>query len=103
MSSIEFDFARTIQANPGFFVLHALSDDNGYPTDVDQASILAWAFEVDSLVPYPVTLEGVRTDNAYILQPHGAVERTNIDGFASVADWLKSQQDDYAKKHGGPK
>lgn len=97
MDIIKFDLSRTIRANPGFFVVHTLNDEGGYPAEVDQAPILAWAFEADSLVPYPVTLEGVQTHNAYILLPHGAVERTNIDGFASVAEWLESQRDEDRK------
>ncbi len=98
MNDIQFDLARTLPANPGFFVVHALCDDNGYPGEVDQTPVVAWAFEVGSLAPYPVTLDGLRTDSVYILQPHGAVSRAEKDSWPSVADWLKSQQDEYTEE-----
>lgn len=100
MSGADFDLARTIPANPGFFVMQTLSDDNGYPAEFYKNPVVAWAFGVDCLVPCPVTLDGVAAGDAFILEPGGSVERPNIDGFPSVDAWLKSQQLDYLEKQG---
>lgn len=96
-------FVGTISANPGFYVLTEIGDDNGYPVEADKAPVVAWALEEDSLAAYPVTLEGVQTDNDYVLYPDGAVERPGIDGFRSVTEWLAAQQDDHAKTYGPQK
>jgi hypothetical protein len=93
-------FSKIIPSNPGYFVLTTITDDHGYPIEVDKAPVVAWALESDSLAPYPVTREGVQSEVQYILEPHGVVERAWIDGFLNVDDWLKSQQDDYIGKHG---
>lgn len=103
MNSPKPEFVKIIPANPGYFVLTTMSDDAGYPAEFDKSPVVAWAMEGESLVPYPVTREGVHIDSPYILEPHGVVERAEIDGFLNVDDWLKSQQDDYMAKQGAAK
>lgn len=96
-------FSNAIQANPGYFILTALGDENGYPSEVYKTPILAWALEGELFAPYPITLEGTQTDNCYILAPHGIVERAFLDSFLSEDDFLKSKQEDHMAKHGRPK
>lgn len=90
-------FREIKAAAPGYFVLAALVDDNGAPSEALKSPVMFWAIEAECLVPYPMTLEGVQTDNAYILQPDGSVERPWIDGYANIDDWLAGQQAEHAR------
>lgn len=97
------DFLEIKRANTGFFVLRTFDDENGRPTEIEKAPVEFWAIERDTFALYPITLEGLHADNVYILCPHGAVERVNIDGFVSQDEWLRSLQEDFDKKMGAPK
>jgi hypothetical protein len=93
------DFGATIPAQPGFYMLGVLGDGDGFPFEVIQYPVVAWALETESFAPYPVTLEGVQFDNVAILQPDGVVEIPCVGGYPSVAEWLADQQ----AKHGARK
>lgn len=100
MNAVDFGrhvFVKIVPAYEGFFVLGVLGDDNGYPVEVIKYPVVAWVFEESALAPYPVTLEGVQTDNCCILQPDGTVERPMIGGFASIEEWLADQQAAHAR------
>ncbi len=86
---------RTIPAQPGFFVIEVLCEDDGRPVATDSRAVIAWAMEDSLLIPYPVTLYGVQTEACFILQPDGTVERPNIDWFQHVGDWMKDQCEKY--------
>jgi hypothetical protein len=103
MRAAEIKIVQIIRADPGHYVLGALVDDNGYPVETCKYPVLALGFEKDSTLPYPITWEGAQTENVYILQPDGTVERPWIDGFLNVGDWLKAQQQEYTAKQGSKK
>lgn len=95
VSALDFGkpgFVKIIHADKDFFVLGFVSDDSGYPIEAIKYPVVAWALEDGTLAPYPITLEGVQTENCYILQPDGTVERPMIGSFASVEEWLADQQ-----------
>lgn len=93
-------FVAYLSAPPGFFVLGALTDERGFPSEAIKYPVVAVALEEGCLAPYPITMEGVITENEYILQPDGSVERPGIDGFANVDDWLANQQQAWHAKAG---
>ncbi len=105
INSHKLKFGQHITAVPGYAVLSTRHDDNGYPNEVNKAHIVAFAFEegCEFSIPYPVTYEGVITDNVYLLRPDGTVDKPDGEFFFSLDDWLKSEQADYTAKHGGPK
>lgn len=90
-------FREIKDAAPGYFVLTALDDDSGVPSEAFKSPVMFWAIEAECLIPYPITLEGPQTDNVYILQPDGSVERPWVDGFSSVDCWLEDQQAKHAR------
>lgn len=91
IDNVEFEFIGVFAAQPGFFVLE-LMRGNGDEIEPIQYPVLFWAIESESLAPYPITLEGIKTESNYILQPDGSVERPGIDGFGSVDAWLTHQK-----------
>jgi hypothetical protein len=93
-------FLQVIPANSAFFVLEMTSDEDGQPVDVHRQPIVAWAIEEVSYAPYPITLEGVKTGNAHILQPDGTIERPWVDWYPNLEAWLKEQQAEYMKSEG---
>lgn len=103
MSALQPEKHEWISIQPaalGWYVIEVQEDEKGYPVDAFRYPITQWAIEVESLAPYPVLLDGVRTDNPYILLPDGSIERPNIDGFANQAEWLADQQAAYNCKAG---
>ncbi len=85
-------FAAIVPNDQAFFVLGVLTGDDGSPACAIKYPVVAWALEMETLAPSPVTLEGLQPDNCYLLQPDGTVERPGIDGFSSVDHWLAEQQ-----------
>lgn len=96
-------FVKIESIEPGFYLLHPQDDDNGYPIRAHKTPIVGWAYEEDSLAPYPITLEGVQTDNVSILHPDGTVDRPCFQWFPSADYWLRAQQQEYAEKQGDNK
>jgi hypothetical protein len=95
---VDLKIVKTIPAFPGFHVLELRHDQDGGIEPVLRP-IVAWALEDEIFAPYPVTLEGVKTD-AYILQPDGRVEKVCDCDYPSVAEWLKGQQEQQAVSRG---
>ena len=93
-------FAAYLTAARGYFVLDVLTDDCGRPCAPIKYPVVAWALEEKSLVPHPVTLEGVGQEISYILQPDGSIDRPGIDGFASIDGWMADQIETWGRRTG---
>lgn len=91
MNKTILNFIATIPANPGFFVLEYFPGDSGCPCGAIKHPVVAWAIEEGVLAPYPITSEGVRHDNVFVLRPEGDVERPNVDWFPCLNDWLECE------------
>lgn len=91
IDNVEFEFIGVFAAQPGFFVLEVMYDD-GDELEPITHPVLFWAIESQTYAPYPITLDGVKTENTYILQPDGSVERPGIDGYPDVHSWLAHQK-----------
>lgn len=89
---------RTVPAQPGFAVVDVIADNSGRPISASSSPVVAWAFEHDLLIPYPVTLCGVQTGSVFILQPDGSVERPNVVGFADIDAWLSYEKQGFDER-----
>lgn len=100
----EMKFSRQIPSQPGYFVLDLLCDGAGCPVSVDQANVIAWAFEMDDelSIPYPVTLNGVRTDSPHLLAgSYGVVDAVGVWCAASPGCWLSDARAARRSANGG--
>ncbi|GGC98704.1 hypothetical protein [Undibacterium terreum] len=93
-------FALTIAANSGFYVLEVKLDDSCYPVGAYQTPVIAWAIEMEFLIPYPVTLEGAQLHNEDILCPNGSIERASDCYYPNLDEWLTCKQSEYLKLKG---
>ena len=83
---------RTVPAQPGYAVVDVITDEAGRPASAGTSPVVAWAFEHELLIPYPVTLCGVQTGSIFILQPDGSIEQPNVVGFSNIEAWLVYEQ-----------
>lgn len=93
-------FSHMIAANSGFAVLEALNGAAGQADSINASPVVAWALETGTFAPYPITLEGVQTENVAILRPDGKVEYPCSSLFLDTAEWLDWQRDHTKKKRG---
>jgi hypothetical protein len=90
------EFVEIFPANEPHYVLDVLTGDGSI--EPIKYRVLFWALEAKTLFPYPVTLEGVQTDNVYILEPCGKVERPGLDGYANMDEWFADQKKKFARR-----
>ena len=63
---VDADFLGEVTANSDFFLLELYKVADRVP-EVFFHPIVAWALESQTYCPYPVTLNGVQTENIYII------------------------------------
>lgn len=103
MSALDIKFVKVESIDPGFYLLQVLRNDNDYPIGVRKSPIVGWAYEENSLAPYPITYDGVQTDNISIRHPDGTVGGPYSEWLPNIDCWLKAQQQEYTEKQGGKK
>ena len=98
--SCPIDVLHISAANPDFFVLRVLCDEEtGYPFDIEKVPVLCWAIERASYAAYPITPEGVHLEPAYIQYPHGTVECVGVDIFGDAGALLAGLQRQHSRGH----
>lgn len=80
---------QVVEANPGYFVLTPVENEEGTALEALQTPVVAWALERDTYQPYPITLNGIDILTPCILRPDGKVDRLDQETFASIAEWLQ--------------
>lgn len=69
----EYDFLQILPAQPGFWVLETLPDENGAPYALHRHAVVGWGLDRDFLLAFPITIEGPQ-DSRPILRPDGLIE-----------------------------
>lgn len=94
----DFQFSYVIPAHPGFYVISVQPGRRDFPAAVFRLPIIAWAIEVGSYWPYPITPSGVETNYLPYECPSGPVVESAGNAFsANVKEWLTEQQERYAR------
>ena len=93
MSNKDFDFNNIIQANPDFFILEPITEDNDNIVDVELIPVIAWVM-YKNIVPVPITSIGVCEPSDYVLLlPDKRIQYGWCDFLPSVQDWMDYEND----------
>lgn len=99
MRTPEFDFIERLAAQPGFWVLEVLNDEDNAPEGIHRHAVVAWGIDRDMEVAIPITVHGPQDWRA-ILRPDGVVDMAHGGFYQSEAALLKEVKEDWAATHG---